>query len=72
MARKYRQSHYEDVAAVLRDVLNSPGADHYTIAKLTFQFGKLFEHDSRGCPTYFDETRFVRAIFPGDERSDES
>jgi hypothetical protein len=66
MARKYSQRHYEDVAAVLRDTLNALGTGRYTIARVAFQFGKLFEDDSRDArPGYhFDEARFIRAIFP--------
>lgn len=65
MARKYQQRHYEDTAAILRDVL-AAGGDHHTVARIVFQFGKLYEDDSReASPKYrFNESRFVLAVFP--------
>lgn len=63
MARRYTTGHYEDVAGILRDVLNvnSPAtADHYTVAAVAFQFERMFSSDS----PKFDAARFINAVFP--------
>lgn len=64
MARRYTARHYEDVAGILRDVLNlrSPASvDHYTVAAIAFQFERMFSADAPGS---FDAARFINAVFP--------
>lgn len=65
MTRKYQQRHYEDFAAVLRDVSSRNDADGHTIALLVFQLGKMFEADSQDArPGYkFDAERFAQAVY---------
>ena len=60
MARRYSKNQYEDVAGILRDVLTVGKGDHFTIARVAFQFEQMFSADA---PNDFDRARFIRAIF---------
>jgi hypothetical protein len=58
---RYSKGHYEDVAGILRDALTVGKGDHFTIARIAFQFEHMFSADA---PDAFNRARFIRAIFP--------